>query len=58
MRLSFGTYAPRYDLLVLWGTVDEYNADTEEEFDRAYNEARKILVDDNGYLIAQWWIPV
>lgn len=57
-RLVFGTYAPRYDILCLWGTVDEYRAETEEEIERASAEARKILMYDGGYIIAQWWEPV
>lgn len=55
-RLCFGTYAPRYDILCLWGTVDELMAETAEEARRAASEARKILMYDAGHFIAYWWV--
>ena len=59
---AFGTYAPEYSLLFLWGT-EEYYGST-----RGYGEAAERDIQlttipghenrDQRYFICQWWYPV
>ena len=53
-RLVFGTYAPWYDMMILWGTVEEYKAKTQDDFEIAAQAANGVLTV-NGYLVCQWW---
>ena len=57
-RLVFGTYAPDYTILCLWGTPQEHQANSEAELDAAAAEATCLYKENKlkaKLLVCLWW---
>lgn len=60
-KFAFGTYAPDYKTLCLWGTEDEYRAKTLNEAEALHHRDIDLVtevIDGKRYVLAYWWKPL